>query len=376
MKQNPRKAGESPNQKRCKVDLVRLYLNDIGRVDLLSEEEELLLARLVQRREHLIQEGKVFAKKNKIIQELHQLENLKLKEAKHGSHSLTTKEWAKAAGVKPSQLQQKLSEGYQKWGEIAGLQPNEIKRVLREGYRAKDRMIKANLRLVVAIAKKYQHRGMDLLDLVQEGSLGLEHAVEKFDPTRGFRLSTYSYWWIRQNITRAIATQCRTIRIPIHVTEKLNKIKRIQHEITMKHGRIASIKDLAQGLGMKEETIRQTLLRIPRSISLDKKIGNEDNIKLGDLIPDGKATPEEKLTQNYLHQDLEILLKDLNPREATVIRHRFGLGDESPKTLTQIGTVMNLSRERVRQLEAKALSKLRQPQARYKVMEYIQNLDT
>lgn len=358
------------------ADLLRLYLQDIGRVDLLTNEEEVTLARLVQRREALLKQQRELASQQSDITELQALEELQLREANHLCHLPTKQEWAKAAGLKPAELQQKLNLGYQAWGGLTGLQPLEIKRALREGRRAKDRMIQANLRLVVAVAKKYQQRGMELLDLVQEGTLGLERAVEKFDPTRGFRFSTYAYWWIRQGITRAIATQSRTIRLPVHVTEKLNRIKRVQQEIASNEGRIASISDLARELSISEETVRMTLMRVPRAVSLETRVGREQDTQLGDLIEDDTATPEQELTRGELHNDLEILLDELNNREATVLRLRFGLEDDIPQTLAQIGETMNLSRERVRQIETRALLKLRQPQRRSKVLDYIQSLDS
>ena len=355
---------------------MRLYLQDIGRVDLLTSEEEVTLARLVQRRETLLKQQRELSDTNQAIGELHRLEELQRREANHHSHWPTKQEWARAAALTLQELQNRIDAGYEAWAEKAAIDAKELKLSLRNGRRAKDHMIQANRRLVVAVAKKYQQRGMEILDLVQEGTLGLERAVEKFDPTRGFRFSSYAYWWIRQGMTRAIATQSRTIRLPVHVTEKLNRIKRVQQEIASNEGRIASIADLARELGISEDTVRQTLERVPRSVSLDSRVGKDQDTQLGDLIEDGKATPEETLTHDELHNDLEGLLDELTPREASVLRRRFGLEDDTPQTLAQIGEELKLSRERVRQIETRALLKLRQPQKRSKIRDYIQGLDS
>ena len=357
-------------------DLLRLYLQDIGRVDLLTNEEEVLLARQVQQREILLAEERALAGEHPPIQRLLELEQLQQREANHVCHWPTKKEWAEAAGLTPEQLTTVLREGYGIWADHSTLESKELQKRLRDGRRARDRMIQANLRLVVTVAKKYQQRGLELLDLVQEGTLGLERAVEKFDPTRGFRFSTYAYWWIRQGITRAIATQSRTIRLPVHVTEKLNRIKKVQQEIASNEGRIASISDLARELGISEETVRLTLMRVPRSVSLETRVGKDQDTQLGDLLEDGHATPEQKLTKDSLHSDLEGLLEELTGREAEVIRLRFGLEDDIPRTLAEIGESMGLSRERVRQIETRALLKLRQPQRRSKVRDYIQGLES
>ena len=371
-----RRTGETRDRRSGTTDLLRLYLQDIGRVDLLTNEEEVTLARLVQRREALLQQQRQLADSDVAIGELHRLEKLQRQEANRHSHWPTKQEWARAAGLTLQDLQQRIEAGYQAWGVQAGLESKELKLALRQGRRAKDHMIQANLRLVVAVAKKYQQRGMELLDLVQEGTLGLERAVEKFDPTRGFRFSTYAYWWIRQGITRAIATQSRTIRLPVHVTEKLNRIKRVQQEIATEKGRLASVSDLARELGLSEETVRMTLMRVPRSVSLETRVGKDQDTQLGDLLEDGSATPEQTLTRDSLHDDLEHLLDELTPREAEVIRSRFGLEDDHPRTLAEIGEAMALSRERVRQIETRALLKLRQPQRRSKVKDYILGLDS
>ena len=317
MARKPRSTGDSRERRRGgTTDLLRLYLQDIGRVDLLTNEEEVTLARLVQRREALLQQQRELSGSDPAIAELHRLEELQRREANQHSHWPTKQEWARAADLSQEELQQRIDAGYTLWAGHAELDAKELKIALRNGRKAKDHMIQANLRLVVAVAKKYQQRGMELLDLVQEGTLGLERAVEKFDPTRGFRFSTYAYWWIRQGMTRAIATQSRTIRLPVHVTEKLNRIKRVQQEIASNEGRIASISDLARELGVSEDTVRQTLARVPRSVSLDTRVGKDQDTQLGDLIEDGHDTPEQTLTHHELHNDLEDLLDELTNREA------------------------------------------------------------
>ena len=376
MSEKARTTGKAPIRWSGGNDLLRLYLQDIGRVDLLTSEEEVTLSRQVQQRERLLVQERDLSTRIAAIRVLLDLEELQQREANHISHWPTRQEWARAAEMPLGELNRVLNEGYTLWAEESGLEAKELQRRLREGRRARDRMIQANLRLVVAVAKKYQQRGMELLDLVQEGTLGLERAVEKFDPTRGFRFSTYAYWWIRQGITRAIATQSRTIRLPVHITEKLNRIKRVQQEIASEQGRLASVSDLAKELGVSEDTVRQTLARVPRSVSLETRVGKDQDTQLGDLLEDGHATPEQTLTRDALHDDLEHLLDELNPREAEVIRSRFGLEDDTPRTLAEIGEAMALSRERVRQIETRALLKLRQPQRRSKVRDYIQGLDS
>jgi len=334
------------------TDLVRLYLQDIGRVDLLSHEEELTLARLVQRRERLLRERQALGGDTPGLAQLIALEEARQRLASHLGHWPRVQQWAERVDLTVPDLRTALRTGQDAWAARIGISVAELKQALHQGRRARDRMIQANLRLVVAVAKKYQQRGMELLDLVQEGTLGLERAVEKYDPTRGFRFSTYAYWWIRQGITRAIATQSRTIRLPVHVTEKLNRIKKAQRQIASEQGRIASVADLAKELGLSEDVVRLTLMRVPRSESLDTKVGREQDTDLGDL------------------------LEELSSREAAVIRLRYGLEDDTPQTLAQIGEGLHLSRERVRQIESRALLKLRQPQRRCKVHDYLHTLDT
>jgi len=369
-------APASGGRRRSSSDLVRQYLQDIGRVDLLSHEEELTLARQVQRRERLLRERQQLAGDSLELAELISLEEQHQRLASQLGHTPTMQQWADHCGANVAELRLRLRQGQQLWAERIGCASGELKQALHQGRRARDRMIQANLRLVVAVAKKYQQRGMELLDLVQEGTLGLERAVEKYDPTRGFRFSTYAYWWIRQGITRAIATQSRTIRLPVHVTEKLNRIKKAQRQIASEQGRLASVADLAQELGLSEEVVRLTLMRVPRAISLDTRVGREQDTELSELLEDSHATPEQELAREHLHADLEALLEELSAREAAVIRLRYGLEDDQPQTLSEIGAGLQLSRERVRQIESRALLKLRQPQRRCRVQEYLRSLDS
>ena len=331
------------SERRLTTDLVRQYLHDIGRVELLSQEEELTLARLVQARERLL-----------VL--------------------------ARAPGEPPPppnapSPDRQADIDREAWAQRCGLSPAELRLTLHRGRRAKERMIQANLRLVVAVARKYRQRGLELLDLVQEGTLGLERAVERFDPSRGFRFSTYAYWWIRQGITRAIASQSRMIRLPVHVTEKLNRIRRVQQELIVQLGRMPAVAEMAAALGLSEAVVRQTLERQPQPISLDGRVGRDQESDLGDLLEDPHATPEQTLARNELHDDLEALLAELSSREAQVIRERFGLEDDTPRTLSEIGERLHLSRERVRQIESRALLKLRQPCHRSRVHDYLGSLD-
>ena len=360
---------------RTTTDLVRLYLQEIGRVPLLERDEEVSEAQKVQRHINILeQRTKAAEAGNTVLQEFVKLVDVYDRLVTQLSHRPSIKRWSKAVGMEIPLLKEKLAIGKQAWAEVVGCDVKELDKIQRSGIRAKEHMIKANLRLVVSVAKKYQNRGLELLDLIQEGTLGLERAVEKFDPTKGYRFSTYAYWWIRQGITRAIATQSRTIRLPVHITEKLNKIKKAQRKISQEKGRTPKIEDLAKELDMTAAQIREVLLRVPRSVSLEIKVGKEKDTELGDLLETESASPEETLMRESLQKDLHYLLSELTSREREVIQMRFGFGGEKPFSLAEIGRCLELSRERVRQIEAKALQKLRQPRRRNLIRDYLESL--
>src|SRR4028118_900974 len=368
-------ASFSKSANRRTTDLVRLYLQEIGRVRLLRRDEEVSEAQKVQRYMRLLDLRAEFANSSdEVIQCFVQLIDAHDRLASQLGHRPSLERWAASAGVEVADLKPSLAAGKRRWAELAGLSLKELDHMQAQGIRAKEHMIKANLRLVVSVAKKYQNRGLELLDLIQEGTLGLERAVEKFDPTRGYRFSTYAYWWIRQGITRAIATQSRTIRLPVHITEKLNKIKKAQRKISQEKGRTATIDDIAAELEMTPTQVREVLLRVPRSVSLETKVGKEKDTELGDLLETDSISPEEVLMREALQRDLQNLLTELTDRERDVILMRFGLGDGRSYSLAEIGRALDLSRERVRQIESKALQKLRQPKRRNRVRDYLEAL--
>jgi RNA polymerase nonessential primary-like sigma factor len=289
------------------ADLVRVYLNGIGKTALLTAAQEVELAKRI--------EAGVFAQ-----------------------HVLDEAE--------PGTLDKQYAA--------------DLRAIVRDGRRARNHLLEANLRLVVSLAKRYTGRGMPLLDLIQEGNLGLIRAVEKFDYTKGFKFSTYATWWIRQAITRGMADQARTIRLPVHLVEQVNKLARIKRDLHQKLGRDATHEELATESGIAEEKIADLLDHARDPVSLDMPVGSEEEAPLGDFIEDGEATDAETtVISHLLHDDLRRVLSTLEDREQSVIRMRYGLDDGQPRTLDQIGRRFGLSRERVRQIEREVMAKLR-----------------
>ena len=319
-------------------DPVRMYLREIGQVPLLNTRQEVRIAARIRR----------------------------------GVEAAQT---LAAAGLMESGADD-ASDGQESRAEPIKIEPSErarLERLVRDGHRASDQLTRANLRLVVSIAKRYVGRGMMLLDLVQEGNLGLMRAVEKFDHAKGFKFSTYATWWIRQAITRSIADQARTIRIPVHMVEAMNRVKRVQRQMHQNLEREPTVEELAAEVDEPVERIRD-ILRISQDLlSLDSPVGEEDDSNLGDFIEDKNAVaPVEEATRMLLASDLAEVIHELSEREQEVVRLRFGLVDGRPRTLEEVGREFGVTRERIRQIEAKTLAKLRHPNRSDRLRTYME----
>ncbi|WP_287739629.1 RNA polymerase sigma factor SigC [Microcystis sp. M179S2] len=357
------------------TDLVRLYLQDIGRVPLLKRDEEVEQAQQVQRHLSLLKLCAAAVKQGDAqVQQFVKLIEVRDQLTAQLAHRPSLERWAKTAQIRVSELKNALKAGKQRWAHLAGLEVGELEEIIALGTRAKEQMIKANLRLVVSVAKKYQNRGLELLDLIQEGTLGLERAVKKFDPTKGYRFSTYAYWWIRQGMTRAVATKSQIIRLPVHITEKLNRIKKAQRKISQMRGRTATVEEIAQELALTPEAVRELLMTVPRSVSLEIKVGKEKDTELLDLLEIEAVSSENHFVYESLQRDIRALLADLTTREREVIELRYGFLDGKSHSLADIGRTLELSRERVRQIELKALQKLRQSQLHNQIRDYFEAL--
>ena len=331
-------------------DPVRMYLKEIGRVELLSFKEEIELSKKAERSEIVNEINSQRQKNSDIDDELREKINYLINEK---GESTTGNE---------------LLEG------ILELDETQMKAMLAEGEVAKKKLVEANLRLVVSIAKRHVGRGMMFLDLIQEGNMGLMRAVEKFDYRKGFKFSTYATWWIRQAITRAIADQARTIRIPVHMVETINKLIRVHRQLIQDLGREPTPEEMSKTLDMPPEKIREIMKAAQEPVSLEAPVGEEDDSHLGDFIPDADAmSPSSFASNSMLKYELEEVLSTLTDREKKVLQMRFGLTDGLTKTLEEVGKEFGVTRERIRQIEAKALRKLRHPSRSRKLKDFMED---
>ena len=327
-------------------DPVKVYLKEIGRVPLLSSDEEIQLAL------DILAGGEAQEKRTAQFPEICRIE---------ADQSLSVVE------RKEQMEQARAALTREQLAELGRLDTTA-----RRGERAKQRLSEANLRLGVSIAKRYVGRGMQFLDLIQEGNLGLIKAVEKFDHTKGFKFSTYATWWIRQAITRAIADQARTIRIPVHMVETINKVKKVSSQLLHQNGHEPTADEISDALEMPVEKVREIMRVAQEPVSLETPIGEEEDSHLGDFIPDEDApVPAEAASHTLLKEQLSSVLSTLTPREEKVLRLRFGLEDGRPRTLEEVGHEFEVTRERIRQIEAKALRKLRHPSRSKKLKDFL-----
>jgi RNA polymerase nonessential primary-like sigma factor len=300
---------------------MRSYLNDISRIPLLERSQEIEHGRQIQ-----------------VMQAYYQC---RLELAKDLDREPTLEDWAASLELTIDEL-----EGAIETGELA-----------------KRQMVEANLRLVVNIAKQYQHCNVDLLDLIQEGAIGLQRGAEKFDPTRGYRFSTYAHWWIRQAMTRAISQSSRTVRLPVHLVEMLNKIRRSQRELSQKLGRVPSMNEVGQDLGLEADQVRQYLAYARQPLSLEKRVGENSDTELQDLLVDNSVLPIERAERNELSQGVREAIEQLPPNMREILVSRFGINGGKPLSLTEVGSQLGMSRERVRQLQQRAYNLIRQRNA-------------
>ncbi|MDJ0731396.1 MAG: RNA polymerase sigma factor RpoD [Crocosphaera sp.] len=356
-------------------DSIRVYLQEIGRIRLLRAEEEIELARkiadllqLERIREALWEELDQVPSDEQWAKRIFQWENIEQMLRAQSAKDKDPK-WSEVTAM--LQKAEIISDLEKTWKLESKAYLPKFKRRLYLGRKAKDKMVHSNLRLVVSIAKKYMNRGLSFQDLIQEGSLGLIRAAEKFDHEKGYKFSTYATWWIRQAITRAIADQSRTIRLPVHLYETISRIKKTTKLLSQEMRRKPTEEEIATRMEMTIEKLRFIAKSAQLPISLETPIGKEEDSRLGDFIEADGETPEDEVSKNLLREDLENVLDTLSPRERDVLRLRYGLDDGRMKTLEEIGQIFNVTRERIRQIEAKALRKLRHPNRNSILKEYI-----